>query len=68
MLFFQDLIEMRANKNKNSQVGIPKKQTRVVSSSKVLLRSTEGVRAEKNNAVAMAMVIRKEHGDLMPTN
>ena len=59
---------MRANKNKNSQVGIPKKQTRVVSSSKVLLRSTEGVRAEKNNAVAMAMVIRKEHGDLMPTN
>jgi len=68
MLFFQDLIEMRANKNKNSQVGIPKKQTRVVSSSKVLLRSTEGVRAEKNNAVAMAMAIRKEHGDLMPTN
>jgi hypothetical protein len=59
---------MRANKNKNSQVGIPKKQTGAVSSSKVLLRSTEGVRAEKNNAVAMAMAIRKEHGDLMPTN
>ena len=68
MFFFQDLIEMRANKNIKSQVGIPKKQTGVVSSSKVLLRSTEGVRAEKNNAVAMAMVIRKEHGDLMPTN
>ena len=59
---------MRANKNIKSQVGIPKKQTGVVSSSKVLLRSTEGVRAEKNNAVAMAMAIRKEHGDLMPTN